>query len=168
MCKNTYFIDVKKREVGIFLRRKDGSVLVTYIDIDDLDKVLEFNNTWVASYSKKTKSYYAQGAIKVNNGKRKTIMLHRYIKDPDSTKEVDHFNHDTLNNKRNNLRILTHQQNVWNFKKQPKGYYWSSQKNKYRACMRIEGKNKHLGYFNNEFEANKAYIDACKLYRNFD
>ena len=52
-----------------------------------------------------------------NNYNKITIMnnkrdyLHRHIMDAPKGCEVDHIDHDRMNNCRNNLRICTHQQN---------------------------------------------------------
>lgn len=43
-------------------------------------------------------------------------LLHRLIMNPDETKKVDHINHQPNDNTRPNLRVVTHQQNMWNRK----------------------------------------------------
>ena len=47
----------------------------------------------------------------------RTGTMHRAIMKPPDNMLIDHINHDTLDNQRSNLRIVTPSQNVWNSKK---------------------------------------------------
>ena len=60
----------------------------------------------------------------------------------------------------NNLRIVSNQQNQFN--KQGKGYYHID--NRWRAIIRFNNKNIHLGYFNTKEEAHQAYLKAKEKY----
>jgi hypothetical protein len=42
------------------------------------------------------------------------VYLHRLIMNCPKGQEVDHINRNKLDNTRENLRVVTHQQNVWN------------------------------------------------------
>lgn len=46
--------------------------------------------------------------------------------------------------------------------KKAKGYSWAKRVKKWRACIRANGKNKHLGYYKTESEARAAYLQAKK------
>lgn len=76
----------------------------TKIDVADLDLVLQ--HKWHAAYLKERDCYYARGNI---NGKN--ILLHRFLLNAPRELVVDHLNHDTLNNSRSNLRLVTHATN---------------------------------------------------------
>ncbi len=75
---------------------------------------------------------------------------------------VDHINTIKNDNRRENLRLVTKQQNAFNSKPHSdsktgiKGVYWSSEKLKYKAQLYINGKHTHLGYFNTIEEASKV------------
>jgi hypothetical protein len=73
---------------------------------------------------------------------------------------VDHRNRIKKDNRVENLRLVTHQQNTFNTS--AKGFYWNKQKNKWRAQIFINGKSIHLGLFVLEAEARAAY-EAAKL-----
>lgn len=95
---------------------------------------------------------------------RKRIHLHRLIIQPPPGKQVDHINRNRLDNRRENLRIVSCRQNVWNqgpFGKTSKfkGVYWNSGMDKWVASIRLpkDGKQKHLGCFIEESEAALAY-----------
>ena len=83
-----------------------------------------------------------------------------------SDQEVDHINRIKTDNRFENLRYCTRRENGLNrdFVENAKGYYWHH--TKWRASIRINNKLKHLGRFDNEQEARKAYLEACTKYRN--
>lgn len=75
--------------------------------------------------------------------------------------QVDHINHDKLDNRKSNLRIVTQQQNLMNrkvFKNNKTGFKGVSvYGEKYRASIRKNGKREYLGFFKNPIDAAKAY-----------
>jgi hypothetical protein len=76
------------------------------IDVADAEKIAAY--TWHAT-PQAMGGFYASSSI---DGK--TTYMHRLIVDaPDGT-VVDHINHHTLDNRRGNLRICTHQENMTN------------------------------------------------------
>ena len=75
---------------------------------------------------------------------------------------IDHINRDSTDNRIENLRVLTNQQNQFN--RNAKGYHWNKQRNKWRAQIRINGKVKHLGYFDKEQDATIAYLKAKEIH----
>ena len=96
-------------------------------------------------------------------GKRKFYLVHRIVAhvylglDIENPKQIiDHIDRNTLNNNVSNLRIVTHQQNQFNTN--AKGYTWY--KRKWKAYIKLNGKKIHLGYFEKEEDASKAYKDA--------
>ena len=67
-----------------------------------------------------------------------------------------------LYNNIENLRVVTHQENQFNRKS--KGYHWNKQNKKWRALIRVNGKQKHLGCFDLEEDARNAYLAAKEIY----
>lgn len=117
-------------------------------------------------YGKLIKSKNTKGYIfcKVFQQKKPySILAHRlawylyYGKLPDNC--IDHIDGDKTNNKIENLRDITNQQNQWN-KKTAKGYFWNKRNKKFMSCIRLNGKTIHLGYFDNEQDARNAYLEA--------
>ncbi|WP_412102526.1 HNH endonuclease [Paenibacillus alvei] len=82
---------------------------------------------------------------------------------------VDHINGDPLDNRRENLRVATRNENCRNrrrrkrYKYRFKGVTYDKDKvvNKWRARISYEGKRHCLGYFYTETEAAKAYNEAA-------
>lgn len=109
----------------------------------------------------------------------KTIRMHRVILNiTDSKIFGDHINHDTLDNQKANLRVVTHTQNQMNRSPQRKGtskyngVYLHKIKKKsgkcyiyWRAHITVNNKKISLGYFKNEIDAAKAFNKAALIYR---
>lgn len=85
---------------------------------------------------------------------------------PDGTLKlvVDHINDNRLDNRLENLQIITQRENVFKtqgkYSSKYKGVNWYKKYNKWRASININGKSKHLGYFTNEYDAHVAYQKA--------
>ena len=109
---------------------------------------------------------YAKRNVKIN-GKGEKILMHRVVDDTPNGMQTDHINHDTLDNRKVNLRSVTHQQNLMNqlpqknLSSKHKGVYWYRAYRKWKAQIQAEGKRVGLGYFINEEDAAKAYNEAA-------
>jgi len=103
----------------------------------------------------------------------KNTAMHRFIMKPPDDLVVDHIDGNGLNNTRANLRICTYQQNIFNRKgwgkdSKYKGVSWDKRSKKWRAKIRYNSKDKHLGVFEDEIEAAKEYDkEAAKLFGEF-
>ena len=76
--------------------------------------------------------------------------------------EIDHINRNKLDNRRENLRLISRSMNANNSERiiNSKGYYWHSASKKYLSRININGKKIFLGRFNSPEEARKAYVQA--------
>jgi len=108
-------------------------------------------------------------AIRKENGK--SIYMHREIMGLsfNSLKQVDHINHNGLDNKLLNLRKCTSKQNQYNQKSikgssKYKGIYWNKGTKRWHAQVWFNYHNYYLGVFVSEVEAAKAYNIAAKQY----
>ncbi len=81
---------------------------VAFISDEDFEAINTYN--WCAILS--NNRYYAVSSIK-NNGKRKLTYMHRLILGA-TEEHVDHIDGNTLNNTRENLRLVTRSQNMMN------------------------------------------------------
>lgn len=117
---------------------------------------------------RRNKTYAARG---VRRGGRRLIYLHREIMNPPRGMEVDHIDHDGLNNSRTNLRICTQSQNQMTSRRISaksgfRGVYKHSKGgrdyHKWFATIQIDGHRVHLGTFLSPVEAAMAYDNAAR------
>ena len=116
--------------------------------------------------------YASRHARRPGNAKGGRIRMHRVILGEPSGFEVDHKNHDTLDNRRSNLRVATSSQNRANTVRRTdnkSGFKGVSPfQGKWRATIRENGKHKHLGRFSTTEEAHQAYCAAAtRIYGEF-
>jgi len=88
--------------------------------------------------------------------------------------EIDHINGNRADDRIQNLRLATRTEQQWNVGKTKrnksghKGVSFYKRLNKWRADIRINGKQKNLGYFETAKEASNAYQEAAKaLHKHF-
>lgn len=154
------------------LVRKDGTVLYATIDTEDLPRIQALNITWVAHWCPDTKSYYAVGKKKIDKNKYRTIKLSRVILNNPDGLIADHINHDTLDNRKFNLRpasALINTQNkkgarVDNYSSGVRGVTWSNKLKKWRAVFQFNYQKHHIGYFDTISEAAEAVELSRKEY----
>lgn len=79
--------------------------LTALVDYEDFDRVSQYK--WYAA--KRGKSYYP-----ARSSKEGFVYLHRFVLNAQEGHNVDHINGDTLDNRRENLRFATQQQNTYN------------------------------------------------------
>lgn len=86
------------------------------------------------------------------------ILLHRFITSPPSDKDVDHKNHDKLDNRRPNLRVVTRAENLQNLScgngsSKFRGVCWDAMKGRWRATVTNGGQRVLDRVFTDEVQA---------------
>jgi len=139
--------------------------------VDDED--YEWLNQWKWCHDS---NGYAIRTIPTPRSKNKQtrIYMHRLITNAPPDKQVDHIDHDKLNNSRKNLRLCTNGENKHNQScrrsgtSKFKGVSWHKEKKKWGSYIRMYGKGKNLGHFSDEIDAAKAYdAAAIELFGEF-
>ena len=100
--------EIHGQETFIFIEYK-GKEITTLIDTEDLEKVSRIKNTWKARYDVNVKNYYVYCWQD-----HSCISLHRLVMETPTGLVADHINHNTLNNKKSNLRNVTPYENSQN------------------------------------------------------
>lgn len=139
--------------------------LYFYIDTPDLDIISVMS--WRIYETKSGYKRVESGVF--SNGKKKSILLSRFLLNPPKGKFVDHADCDPTNNCRENLRLATKNQNAQNapkYKKKTsskyKGVCFKKSTGLWVAYLNSNGKRFNLGYFKHECDAAIAYNKKCK------
>jgi len=156
---------MKLIELGAQATKHKGHFAI--VDDEDFEELNQYR--WRANWCEGTKSFRATRDLpKDAKGKRYSVFMHRHIMNPDSDLQIDHINHDTLDNRKCNLRIVTVSENAMNRKKRDdlsskfKGVHWQRTRKKWRTRIKCKGIYISLGYFTDEIEAAKAYDIAAR------
>lgn len=89
-----------------------------------------------------------------------------------NNKYIDHINHNTLDNRKNNLRIVTNSQNIINSKKSSNfinedvGVEFDKRSGNWSARIEYKSNRIYLGTFNNKKDAIKSRRKAEIKYFN--
>lgn len=145
---------------------------VALIDEDDEDLVAGYQ--WHAHLSRG--KVYARARVPhplahIEGKPRQTVVsMHRLILGLEfgDRREGDHINGDSLDNRRSNLRVVTHQQNMWNQGSKGGASTFrgvSRCRDGWRAQIRVGSKVRHLGVFDSELEAAMRYEDVARKIR---
>lgn len=136
------------------------------IDTSDYEKLSIF--VYHAVWDKDTKSYYAMRNSKSINGKRHNIRMHSDVMGLlyGDKRTVDHINHDTLDNRRQNLRIANQSEQSRNTRLSKantsgvKGVSFNKITRKWIAYITVYRKRKNLGTFVTKEKAAQARCAA--------
>jgi len=136
--------------------------------LDEVDYYRFGNLKWSLGGYKK--NLYAVSGVKNKDGNFELVRLHRLIMNPPENLVVDHRNGDGLDNRRENLRLATKSQNLFNSRKRKNtssqfiGVSFDKRSGLWVAYIGLCRKKIFLGYFKNEIDAAKAYDAAAKIY----
>lgn len=143
------------------INSKKYGLLEILLDDEDYDRLEnDFPNmNW--TITKNRNKLYAEKRVN-----KKNVYLHRYIMNCPKGKYVDHINHNTLDNRKENLRITNNADNLRNGQLRPNnttginGVYYDKTRKKYVARIRVNYKIIHLGRFNTLKEATQKRKEA--------
>jgi AP2 domain len=138
------------------------------VDAEDFEPLSQRN--WWAIWCESTESFYAYGW---KDGLH--VAMHNELLHCSTGEQADHKDHNTLNNRKYNLRKCTHAENCKNQRRPStntsgfKGAFWQkdmkrSGGGRWASYITFNGKRTFLGHFNSAKEAAHAYDEAAKLY----
>ena len=87
------------------------------------------------------------------------------IWDTSRDNSIDHKNKNKKDNRLCNLHVVIHSENQQN--RDCKGCSFDKRSNKWRSRIMINGKNKDIGYYDTEEEAQEAYLAEKRIHHPF-
>jgi hypothetical protein len=124
---------------------------IAFVDDEDFERINKYK--WCAHYDKRCNRWDAVCSGKGSSGKGKIIYMHREIKNAPDGMDVDHRNHNGLDNQKLNLRVCTVIQNLQNHKIYSTnttgvtGVSWAKGRKRWRVTIGINNKQISIGYF---------------------
>jgi len=146
----------------------EGAVVVlggisTILDSEDVPRVLD-SGPW-RPHRGSERQYFVHTTPRPQH---KNILLHRFLIGAADGMEVDHINGNPLDNRKGNLRLCTHAENLRNTKLRVsnkcgfKGVSFDARRGMWRSRVTVDGAEVWLGYFDSAKDAHAAYCAAAK------
>lgn len=136
---------------------------------DECDHELISSKKWYVLIDRKKPNRTPYVYTVLDYTTRKHITMHRLLMGIDQTNiQVDHKNHNGLDNRRDNLRLCTNSQNNRNQRLKSGRIYKGVHKTtrgKYTAIISANNKNHHICGFDNEIDAAQCY-DLMAVYHS--
>ena len=145
-----------------------------------LKELLQYNHDtgvfrWINNMGKRVKAgseagcLTRQGYVQIriddkSYAAHRLVWLYMYGEFPNLY--IDHIDGDKTNNARENLRLATQSENCQNLKKSrgKSGFLGvtidSQRKNRWKASIKLNGKQQHIGWYHTPEEAHQAYLKA--------
>jgi len=127
------------------------------VDAEDYDWLNQWN--WCATWQKNSNTFHAARRI---GHKGQLVKMHNVIIGVCPPQQVDHIDHNGLNNRRKNLRKCTNSQNMANRRTQSnntsgyKGVSWNKRMQKWRVRIFANGREFCGGYYTQIEDAARA------------
>lgn len=170
--KNDY--EVRGDVTAIVIHNKKHGRIETLVSTNMLPRLIEYPNSWYARKDTLTGTFYVLGNLSSVDGKQPIILLHRWLMNALKGMQIDHINHDTLNNTSENLREVTVSENGQNRKGARKnnksgyrGVIWHKKSKAWNVQLRVNRIKMSFGYFANKEEANRVAIEARRIHMPF-
>lgn len=132
---------------------------VAIVDEVDFERVNAYR--WWAYWQPRIGGFYAATGIRKTDGRPGALLMHRLVVEAEPGQQVDHANHDPLDNRRANLRPCTQSENQRNRRASrpdnTSGFlgvdYRMGRRTPWRAQAQIEGRKHHIGAFSTARDA---------------
>lgn len=138
------------------------------IPLTNSDKVATVDDDDYAELSKWRWSLH-QGYARCWQRKNRSVSMHRMIMGYNGNLDIDHLNGDGLDNRRQNIRIVTHAVNLANRPKLNnnnrsgyRGIHWCNTSKRWKARIGVKGTKKYIASTRTLKEAIKAYNTYMK------
>jgi hypothetical protein len=133
------------------------------VDADDYERLAKYK--WHVC-----DNGYSSYAFRWSREREKRVWMHREVIDIPEGLVCDHIDHNSLDNRKANLRPATVSQNNCNSRRKSqttsryRGVSRDAMSNRYRARIKLNGRRTHLGMFDDQEQAARVYDAAAKKY----
>lgn len=145
------------------MTKKEITLLFEYKDGDLIWKIKPSNRTNIGDIAGVIGRKYKQVQYKGKLYKVHILVWILHNGEIPNKMQVDHIDKNKLNNRIENLRLLSHSDNLLN--NNAKGYYYNKRDKRYQAQIQINNKHQYIGQFKTEKEARDAYENAKEMYK---
>ncbi|MCL6489090.1 MAG: HNH endonuclease [Alicyclobacillus mali] len=142
-----------------------GNLHETLVSRDDFELVASIPGTWTVV--RRGNIFYAVTRVRQGRYSYKSLYMHRMVLETNQG-DIDHINHNGLDNRRENLRIVTRSENLRNRSGlQPNNrsgaacVFWAEHAKRWRVQVKRNGRRYNIGYFENFDEAVTARDVFC-------
>lgn len=143
--------EIRGDHAVVILTRRDGTRLETLVDLDVLQEMAKHGGRWSAQFAKNINQFYAIYGVR-EGGRHRPYLLHRFVMNARGHEIVDHINHNTLDNRRKNLRIGSATLNALNRSDQDAGIV-PLPDGRWRIVMNFRGESYSLETVESKAEA---------------
>lgn len=138
---------------------------VALVDAEDIVWLTQYG--WHFAKRNDGKGGYVKCKINGRQEYMHTVVMRRYGRLLEGC-EIDHRNGNGIDNRKRNLRVCQHHQNLANQRRRSdntsgvKGVHFFQCTRRWQAYITVRGKRKHLGYFSTRTEAKKVREQAAQ------
>nr|WP_294560392.1 AP2 domain-containing protein [uncultured Rhodopila sp.] len=152
----------------ILISAANGPIFTALIDTEDATKAKK--HYWTYRHRSDRTSYVQCGhTYGVPRSEKNATTLHRLVMNAGLGEEVDHIHHNTLDNRKAELRKVTHAVNMRNISKDrlPANITYHKKMKKWVVCFRINKKLNGYGNYDRREDAEKRAAELRPIYESF-
>jgi hypothetical protein len=161
-------VEIRGDVAIIFVRYQRREFLECLIDLEDLPKLQELPRSVSVQWREAQQTFYCYSP-KILNGVQHNTYIHRLVCNFPVGLDVDHKDHNGLNNRKNNLLASTRSWNMLNRRGAQRnnhssgirGVGWDNTGKCWRGHVHIQEKTHHVG----QFRSKDAAVAAVIAYR---
>lgn len=147
---------------SFIVKTRKGDSYEFIVDDNKYEEVAQFK--WHAIYSPNRKCVYARRWVA-----KKSVFLHwQIVGRPEHGMMIDHKNGNSLDNRAENLRRCSYQDNLRNRRSYSasglKGAYFHPASKLWQAKINIDSRKINLGYYKTAKAAHEAYCACAKMH----
>lgn len=159
---------------AIYVVRKNGDTHEILVDTEDLELIDSLQRKIFVKQSGKIYAAVASKALPSSSSKWRVLGLHRFLMGDPEGLVIDHINHNTLDNRKSNLRAVTVAENGQNqvgahvdSETGIRGVTFRKDRRKFQAQATVKGEHYYLGVYGTLEEASKVVEEFRSMHMEY-